>query len=164
MHEIIGDLWEIGKKGEWIAIPTNGIVTANGKLVMGRGLAYQFKIGNSGVDRLLGDMVQQHGNVPILLPQERVVTFPTKYHFKDPSNLELIYESADHIFQMWEHPHAMHAQREDILYLPRVGCGNGGLLWGQVRPVLLSVFDHDPRFVIVTHPDDVSDTGPDHRT
>ena len=72
-----------------------------------------------------------------------LITFPTKHHYKDDSDPELIRQSAVQLKQV--------ADKFDLtkIYLPAVGCGLGRLDYEQqVKPVLQEILDDD-RFVVV---------------
>lgn len=72
-----------------------------------------------------------------------LVTFPTKHHYRDNSDLDLIMRSAVQLKEI-----AAKFQLSKI-YLPPVGCGLGKLDYEkQVRLVLNQVLDDD-RFVVV---------------
>lgn len=72
-----------------------------------------------------------------------LVTFPTKHHYHDNSDLDLIMRSAVQLKEI-----AAKFQLSKI-YLPPVGCGLGKLDYEkQVRLLLNQVLDDD-RFVVV---------------
>jgi len=140
MKEIVGNLFaQLG----WIAIPTNGVVKHNGRLVMGAGVAKYaasvFK--NPDIDLVFGDHVLTTGNTPCPVYTHKVISFPTKHSFTEHSCLDLIADSATSIKE-W-----MDSNEISELYLPKVGCGYGGLDWDVVRNKLESVFDD--RFIVV---------------
>jgi hypothetical protein len=159
MREARGNLWDFWEAGHYIAVTTNGVVKADGKLVMGAGVAKQARdrmqgvrdYGIPSIDTYLGEKVKKYGNRVFLYdgspddPSDsdyRCFSFPTKHHWRDPSNLDLIVESWCSLIQ--------HACSMDIeVYLPQPGCGLGGLNWKtEVRPRLLE-YDDD-RVIVVT--------------
>src|SRR5688572_8080942 len=97
MLEITGNIFDI-PDADAICVTTNGIVKKNGELVMGAGIALAFKNRWPHVAAYLGDKVKKYGNhchhVVIDVSQTNVVSFPTKHHWHDPSELELIKRSA----------------------------------------------------------------------
>lgn len=116
-------------------ITTNGIVKADGRLVMGKGVALQAAERYPGLDLALGRYVTQYGNRPCYFQNIGLISFPTKHDWHDPSSLSLIYASAQEVLSIsWTY------NLKDII-LPPPGCGNGGLRWEQVGPVLSQVFD-----------------------
>ena len=67
-----------------------------------------------------------------------VMTVPEK------ADKDLIAQSATELLDM------VNKAGWKLIALPRVGTGNGQLLWGRdVKPILEDVFGDDPRFVIV---------------
>lgn len=144
MQIIKGNLWDFEGKG-WLVIPTNGIRKENGEAVMGAGLAKEAAERYPDLPRLLGERLKI-GNYIYFFHTYKVVTFPTKNHWKDPSDLELIIKSA---VQLLKDMQAFRRQGRDVkFYLPKIGCGLGGLewhnVWGAVRPYL-----DEPEFVFV---------------
>jgi len=92
-----GDLWDLHYQGHWIAITTNGIVKSDGRAVMGAGLAKQAADRFPDLPRVLGTHLRTCGNTPMAFPTMRIVTFPTKHHFRDASDIGLILDSLRHI-------------------------------------------------------------------
>ena len=143
MIEIQGDLWEWRahlKCG--VIITTNGMVKASGKLVMGRGIALEAKKRFPGLDRLLGRFVLLNGNKPFrfLYQEAQLMTFPTKYLWREVSNKDLIVESAERIRLL--------LGQERMIYISgRPGCGNGELDWEEVKPLLIPIL---PDNVLIT--------------
>lgn len=140
MREQKGDLWQLwlqaGSKGV-VCITTNGIVKADGKLVMGKGVALEATVFILDIARLLGSHVRAKGNVPLFhreLNSPGWMSFPTKNHWKDPSSIELIRESTVCLLG------AAHLCPGLSFFLPRPGCGNGQRDWeGEIKPLLESV-------------------------
>jgi len=126
MIEITGNIWDFWDAGEWVCITTNGIVKANGCAVMGAGVAKEAAQRLPALPRQLGWKITNFGNHVYVFLQHRVITFPTKNDWRDPSSMELISESCREL-------RFITAGR---IYLPRPGCKNGGLSWTDVKPVL----------------------------
>lgn len=63
-------------------------------------------------------------------PQQWVLNFPTKKHWRNPSKLEWVEAGLDKFVRTYEYRGIT-----DISF-PRLGCGNGGLDWEHVRPVM----------------------------
>ena len=147
MLEVVGDLWEFHKAGEWIAITTNGDVNKNGEAVMGRGVALQAK---KKLPFLAADLAQclfEGGNYPYAFRDINIVTFPVKRHWFEKADLKLIVMSAQILVALLDgKTYDFHPER---LYLPRPGCGNGRLDWRAVKPLLEPIFDD--RFTIVNY-------------
>ena len=142
MIEVTGDLWTY--PAEWRCVTTNGIVQKNRELVMGAGCALEAKMKYPAIPAKLGELVKIFGNLPFFLHEYKLISFPTKNHWKDPSSIELIEQSARHI--------ASFARIHEITSVlsPRPGCGYGRLLWDDVKKVLEPIFNDD-RFIIISN-------------
>jgi len=149
-----GDIFELPKNhNEAVCITTNGIVKTNGCAVMGAGIAKQANMSFNGLARDLGALLSQYGNraYDMGLRKDnvsgkwiRIITFPTKHHWRDKSDLELIRTSAEQLIDICE------GRGITICYLTRPGCANGGLDWeSQVKPLLEGILDD--RFVIADY-------------
>jgi hypothetical protein len=146
MIHVNGNMWR--DTGDAFVVTTNGIVKRNGAAVMGAGVALYARETFPGIDMRLGQLLKQHGNrvfnmgtyeSPVGKPQ-RVVTFPTKKDWKDPSDPNLILKSCAELIEMtdefgWSR-----------VILPPVGTGNGGLNTEYVREMLEPILDN--RFVV----------------
>lgn len=119
-------------------VTTNGIVKANGEAVMGAGLALVVARLYPQIPKTLGEYITKWGNRAFVLG-ENWVSFPTKGHWRNPSDLDLILASADQITQMAD------KFSWDKVLLPKVGCGLGGLKWDDVKKELRNILDD--RFV-----------------
>jgi hypothetical protein len=73
---------------------------------------------------------------------DNIVSFPTKNHWKDPSDIGLIKQSALELVEMTDQA------GWNKVYLSWPGCGLGGLNKEQVRKVIQPIFDD--RFYILT--------------
>lgn len=142
MKEIYGDLWEYyDKPNHIICITTNGTVKKNGCGVMGRGCAKELLERVPDADILLGSHLQSFGNnIGILCvddqKQIRVIVFPVKHNWWEKADLTLIRKSAEQL-------NLIAITRADEAYiLPRPGCGNGHLNWGEVKPLLEDLPDN----------------------
>ncbi len=140
MKELIGDLWEFHGVAI-ICITTNGYVTGKGEAVFGRGCARQSQLRFPGIRLRLGNMLATVGNHVHWLG-DGVVSFPVEESPWSNPDLRLIRRSAEELRKMadiegWDH-----------VVVPRPGCGGGGLMWEEVRPLLLEVFDD--RFTVIS--------------
>ena len=137
-----GNLWDHHAAGAWVGITTNGIVKRNGTAVMGKGVAQQAALRFPDLPRQLGAWLQTHGNHVAAWSDARVITFPTKHHWQQPSDLDLIARSASELMGILD------TLQIEAFVLPRPGCGLGQLPWDSVAPVLAPIFD--ARVVILT--------------
>jgi len=167
------DIWEIFADiilEEAICIPTNGYVKSNGQAVMGRGVAKQATRRIPGIQKILGKAIVQNGNI-VQVVYPGVIAFPTKpafgvcaldksnvvSHWRDNaksgqgvpgwamlSDLALISASLDQLEELQQE------KGWGRVYLPRPGCGAGGLDWEkQVRPLCEQTGDW---LIVVTRP------------
>jgi hypothetical protein len=142
MIEEFGDIWKM--HGSARVITTNGVVRKDGACVMGRGVALQAKERYPGIEFALGEIIRIKGNHVFTLMSEEGDTFfsfPVKHHWRDRADLDLIRRSAEEIMEA-------KFGRERIL-MPRPGCGNGGLTWEEVKPVIAPILDDD--FVVIAY-------------
>lgn len=67
-----------------------------------------------------------------------VINFPTKKHWRHPSKLEWIEEGLKDLGRVIREKHI------ESVALPPLGCGNGGLEWTEVRPLLAKAAEQFP--------------------
>lgn len=110
--------------------------TVNCVGVMGKGVALEFK---KRFPRMARDYAARCAREEVRLGEPylytdetgaRVLNFPTKDHWRSPSRLADIERGLDYL--------AAHAAEWSItsLALPPLGCGNGGLAWSEVGPLI----------------------------
>ena len=160
MIEKVGDFWQ--EVGEYvynaICCTTNTFVKYNGDLTMGAGIALDFRNKFPFLPELWGKIISTRqkaikSNIIVtkydihkcvLEVPQYIVAFPTKYHWKNDSDINLIKESTEQLVCV-----ANALCWPDIL-LPRPGCYMGGLNWEtQVKPILEPLLDD--RFTIITN-------------
>lgn len=135
-----GNLWTY--PAQYVAVTTNGVVNDSGELVMGAGVALHAKRLYPELPKILGKYVNKYGNRVFLLKEQKIITFPTKHHWKDKSDLFLIRKSAREATEI--------ADKFKIVSVacPKFGCGNGGLDWKEVKCWIDTILDD--RFIIIT--------------
>ncbi len=150
MKQVKSDLWSV--QADATVITTNGIVNARGECVMGRGVARdardRFRPEHStSLAGLLGTLIKQEGNHvhdmghwDWMTTDYHIITFPVKAHWKEQASPELIAQSCMEILlladrMMWS-----------TIAMVRPGCGNGGLRWELVEPILDAWLDE--RFTV----------------
>lgn len=126
--------------GDLLAQDVDALVnTVNTVGVMGKGIALQFK-------RAWPEMFTayaaacEHGEVQpgrvhvwetgALTGPRFIVNFPTKRHWKDPSRLEDIRSGLADLVRV------INEWGVTSIAVPPLGCGNGGLTWGDVEPLI----------------------------
>lgn len=147
-----GNIFELPQNGEAVCVTTNGIVKSDGHAVMGAGIAKE-------ADRYfhlsakLGTYIKQYGNRAFNLGLYQrhtinnpavfnIFSFPTKHHWKEDSDINLIVKSAEQLVEM--------CNKFNIskCYLTPPGCGCGNLNYeATVKPWIEIVLDN--RFVVV---------------
>lgn len=144
MIECEGDMFEdYLDPGIWYVITTNGYVKNNGEAVMGAGTAKYARGLHPDLSHILGDFILSHGNVPFILPYG-FVSLPVKHHWKEKADIDLIDRSLRTMRILWD----TYKDKRRQIYLPRPGCGNGGLSWYHVRPLVENYFGNDDDVVV----------------
>ena len=107
---------------------------------MGRGCALEAAKLYPRLPRLLGERLEKYGNTVQFFSREQLnsrqglFTFPVKHEWPDTADLELITASAASLH--------IHLLGSSTYVMPRAGCGNGHLLWQDVRPILAKLPDN----------------------
>ena len=124
--------------------------TVNCVGVMGKGIAKAFK-------KREPDMFTAYKNIcdqKLLEPgklwlwrgsEQWVLNFPTKIHWRNPSRMEWVEAGLEKFVNTYE------TQGITDIAFPKLGCGNGGLSWEDVKPLMerylsdlpIPVFIHD---------------------
>lgn len=134
MKEIKCNIWTKNV----ICVTTNGILNYKSELIMGKGIALEAKLRYPNLAMVLGRHIIKNGNVPCLVSNEDgriIISFPTKHHWRDKSDIELIKESARRLVMIADFQHL------EEVYLPHVGCSNGGLNWNYVKSNIENILD-----------------------
>lgn len=140
------DIWDpvFNGPGVWRVIPTNIELDYRERAVMGAGLALEAARRRPDLPERYGQHLRI-GKSILFLEDEGLILLPTKVSWRRPSEIEFLLLMAESMKRT--------ADREypnDLIVLPRLGCGHGRLNWGTVAPRLEQVFSSD-RYVIV-HP------------
>ena len=113
--------------------------TVNTMGVMGKGLALQFKrrfpanfsayaAACKRGEVVVGRMFVVETNA--LTGPRSIINFPTKKHWRDPSQLEYVRAGLDALVE------EIRARSIRSIAVPPLGCGNGGLAWSDVEPLI----------------------------
>lgn len=143
LKEEYGDIWEKHEEGHWIVIPTNGTVKKDGACVMGRGLALQAIERFPGVAYELGADIERDGNFVHCDGGKGLVFLPVKHNWWDKASMKLIESGLRQLAESFDEI----ADYNPPVYVPRLGCGNGGLDWGEVKPLMERMLDN--RFTVI---------------
>lgn len=127
----------------YICIPTNGLVNSGGLAIMGAGLAKDAATRFPRLEEQLGRLLTNFGNQVFRFKKERLFIFPTKNDWRKPSSLSIIQKSCRQLKAL-VYVHNIHAP----IYLPKVGCGLGGLRWENVKPILNQELNSEQYIVI----------------
>jgi O-acetyl-ADP-ribose deacetylase (regulator of RNase III) len=154
VREASGDIWTY-ESADAIVIPTNGQLSGppgKERAVMGggpRSVAEQCRRKFPGIDRYLALYIKEDGNKPFVLVNMMranskgpyIVSFPTKNHWRNPSDLDLIAASAYALVEIVD----TYGWRNVVM--PRVGAGLGHISWDAVKSRLAPILDD--RFVVL---------------
>jgi len=146
MIEIEGDLFARYPGLNARVITTNGDVRKDGRAVMGRGVARQAAQRWPSLRLRLGDLIA--GSEAFHLPaygnhvhhlgsfyNGNLVSFPVKHHWQDTADLSLIVQSCRELVKLTT------KMNWRFVLMPRPGCGNGGLTWDVVKPMIQPLLD-----------------------
>jgi hypothetical protein len=151
MNYVTADIWALWKQDpeSFIVVPTNPCVNSKGMAVMGRGIAYdaakRFRNLRSEFGSILADPTCITPNRVMIWQEYRIITFMVKNHWNEKASPHLIDLSAKDLDRELRH------SRRSIL-CPRVGCGNGGLKWKDVQPILERHLSEMDNLTIVSYP------------
>jgi O-acetyl-ADP-ribose deacetylase (regulator of RNase III) len=130
----------IFNKGNLLEAEVEALVnTVNTVGVMGKGIALMFKERFANNNRAYEEACKR-GEVRVgrmfvtatneLSGPRWIVNFPTKQHWRQPSQMEWIREGLADLERV------LREKRIGSVALPPLGCGNGGLDWDEVRPLI----------------------------
>lgn len=141
------------KQGNLLEEKTEALVnTVNCVGVMGKGIALQFKQAFPDnfkqYKRACNSELVRPGQmftVPTetLLNPKYIINFPTKRHWRGKSKIEDIQSGLEAL--------VVEVQQLNIqsIAIPPLGCGNGGLNWADVKPLIVQAFTELPDLEII---------------
>lgn len=144
------------KTGNILDAPTEALVnTVNTQGVMGKGIALQYKNAFPENAKAYTEAVKQ-GKVKIgemlvvpvgtLTGVKYIINFPTKAHWRFPSRIAWIKSGLEDL------RHKLSGYNIKSVALPPLGCGNGGLDWAEVKPLIEAALADLPVNIIVYEP------------
>lgn len=157
MKEIKGDFWEEayhpqnGYYYDAICCTTNKIISNDDDLVMGAGIAKDFRDKFKGLNYFWGLLLKRNrklGYDGVMVeytydhPFDYLVAFPTKNNWKDKSDIDLIIKSSKQLKLI------SCALGFNKILMTQPGCGMGGLKWKDVKPRIEDTLDD--RFVVIS--------------
>src|ERR1035437_6478879 len=101
MKEVIGNMFDM--PADAYCITTNGIIKANGRAVMGAGVALSAVRRFPECDKFLANMIKEKSHqvgVFYIADNVDLISFPTKNNWKDPSDIKLIEKSANELMEL----------------------------------------------------------------
>lgn len=129
--------------GNLLAAEVDALVnTVNTEGVMGKGLALQFKkafpenFATYEEACKAGEVAPGRMHIVQRLASPRfIINFPTKKHWRHPSKIEYVRDGLRDLVQQ--------VQKLGIksIAIPPLGCGNGGLSWADVKPLIVRAFE-----------------------
>lgn len=142
-------------QGNLLAADVEALVnTVNTVGVMGKGVALQFK-------RAYPDMFKDYakqamagalriGRMHVWRTDELVprwiINFPTKQHWRNPSEMDFIDEGLTDLVRV------VRELGIASIAVPPLGCGNGGLDWAEVEPRIARAFEELPGVAVKLYP------------
>lgn len=129
-----GDIWFLGNcRGGIVVVTTNLVLKQNGDAVMGAGIAKDAALRCPELPSLLGRHIRVWGEKPFLYKD--MICLPTKFDWRKNSDIDLIERGCKEL--VWLDYVMRNSGVSKPIFLPRLGCGLGGLNWErQVRPVV----------------------------
>ena len=148
-------------KGDLFSSPARILVnTVNTEGVMGKGIALEFKKRYPDMfkeyKKVCDDKMLDIGTLLLWKKSEKwVLLFPTKTTWRRPSKIEYLEKGLQKFASNWDKLGA------DSIAFPRLGCGNGGLDWEEVRP-LMEKYLHKLPIQIYVYVGTYQDPVPEH--
>ena len=152
MREAAGNIWDFHAEGHWVVITTNGSVRKDGAAVMGRGVAKEAALKFPLLPYELGNEIKHRGNKVIVFLQYKIITLPVKHQWMEKADMHLIEVGLGDLIELLNAT----SNIPSPIYMVRPGCGNGGLDWKDVKPIIAKYLDD--RFVVVER--EVADARP----
>lgn len=138
-------------KGNLLTADVDALVNpVNTEGVMGKGLALQFKKAFpenfASYERACKAGEVKTGQMHIvqrLASPRFIINFPTKRHWRQPSKLEYVRDGLRDLVAQ------VKLLKIGSIAVPPLGCGNGGLEWSAVRPLIVEAFASAPDVRVV---------------
>lgn len=148
-------------KGDLLNSPAKILVnTINTVGVMGKGVALEFKKRYPEMYYRYKELCEENrldvGDLFLWRKEKKwVLLFPTKKHWRNPSKMEYIEMGLQKFVANWDKLGA------DSIAFPRLGCGNGGLDWNDVQPLMEKYLKNIPLQIYI-YVDNYKDPQPEH--
>lgn len=144
------DLLLFHKYEDMFTCPTTRvkIITVNTVGVMGKGLAQEFAFrypqGEAAYKLMCASGHFKNRRVNVWTADDGTIFLfaATKEHWRNPSQLSWVLDCAREIAVLWPSIPVTHSKGG--VALPKMGCGNGGLDWGVVKPQVIDILRDVP--------------------
>lgn len=155
LKEVTGNVWKMLDKNSAVCILTNNSIyrtidsfTLKTKTFnpMGGGIAKEAKDRNYGLEERHAQAIlnNYYSLGKDQITGAEMLRFPTKENIKENSTLSII---ACSLYKVKEY---CISNPEITVYLPRPGCGLGGLNWEEVKPVCEQILEDINNIIIVS--------------
>ncbi len=147
LNEINKNVWDIADDKSIICILTNNTITSNGRNVMGAGIAKEALDRNPNLDIQCANCIKNNNYILGIdkITGATLFRFPTKNDVWFDSRLDVIENS------LKELKYVAMLNKNYKIYLPRPGCGCGGLDWEiQVKSLCEKYLDKLNNIYIVS--------------
>lgn len=120
--------------------------TVNCEGYMGKGIAYQFKLqfpqNNVDYIKACRNGSLYPGRLHYFREREKIIiNFPTKNKWREKSKLQYIKDGLDQLIILIDELGI------DSIAIPPLGSGNGGLIWSDVKSILLQKLEHTAQHI-----------------
>jgi O-acetyl-ADP-ribose deacetylase (regulator of RNase III) len=110
--------------------------TVNCEGYMGKGIAYQFKLrfpeNNKEYVKACRNQSLRIGTLHYFLEKEKlIINFPTKDKWRKKSEINYIHQGLSELVKL------INSLKIKSIAIPPLGCGNGGLNWTEVKPLII---------------------------
>jgi O-acetyl-ADP-ribose deacetylase (regulator of RNase III) len=141
-------------RGDLFAVEVEAIVNpVNTRGVMGKGLALAFKKKFPDAFRAYAKACERGevvvGQMHVVERESKphyIIHFPTKDDWRAPSRLECVRDG------LLDLAREIREREIQSIAIPALGCGLGGLAWGDVRPLIVAALDGVEARVILFEP------------
>lgn len=147
------------KQGDMMQSGAEALVnTVNTVGVMGKGIALQFKEAFLNNNKAYIDACNKKELLPgkllavwdenLQLGKKLIINFPTKEHWRYPSKYEYIEKGLVALREL------LQKEKVKSIAIPPLGCGNGGLKWDKVKPMIENALGGLETEIIVFEPNE----------
>lgn len=129
--------------------------TVNCVGVMGKGIALSFKKAFPSYfeeyKSMCGENLIHAGHVYVhptnkLIGPKYLISFATKHHWQNPSKMRWVVNGLKELVIL------VREFEIKSIAIPALGCGNGGLNWNEVRPLIEFAFSDMPDVHVIIYP------------